>query len=64
MSNATSLEDFVKNYVQNKLKSDSREGYENWLRQNGVDSYGIYSDALRDINTDYRRSRSNYGESA
>ncbi len=61
MADETSLEDFVKNYVQNKMKSDTKESYERWLRLNGVDSYGIYSDALRDINADYSRERSNYG---
>ena len=64
MANETSLEDFVKNYVQNKVKSESQEDYERWLRANGVDSYGIYSDALRDINTDYNRQRANYGATA
>ena len=61
MSNGTSLEDFVNNYIQNKVKSNSKEGYERWLRANGIDSYGIYADAQRDITADYNRNRSNYG---
>ena len=64
MANGTSLEDFVKNYVQNKSKSVSAESYERWLMSNGVNSYGIYSDAMRDINADYNRQRSNYGAAA
>ena len=47
--------------MQNKSNSDSSESYERWLRANGADSYGIYSDALKDISTDYLRQRSNYG---
>ena len=62
MAKTNSLEDFIKTYVENKVKSESKESYENWLRQNGVDSYGIYSDAIRDANTDYRREKSSYGK--
>lgn len=64
MAKTNSLEDFIKTYVENKVKSESKESYENWLRQNGVDSYGIYSDAIRDANTDYRREKSSYGVNA
>lgn len=64
MANGASLEDFVKNYVENRMKSDSKESYERWLRLNGVDSYGIYADAERDIINDYNRKRSNYGATA
>lgn len=64
MASGTSLEDFVKNYVQNKIKSDTKESYERWLRANGVDSYGIYSDSIRDINTDYNRSLASHGSIA
>lgn len=64
MSKATSLEDFVKTYLENKAISETKDSYENWLRQNGIDSYGIYSEAIRDINGDYHRERSGYGASA
>ena len=64
MAKSTSLEDFVKNYVENKIKSDTRESYESWLRSNGIDSYGIYSDSLRDIGTDYKRQLASYGSTA
>ena len=41
MSNKTTLEDFVKNYVNNKKSSESKEDYKSWLKANGVDSGAI-----------------------
>jgi len=64
VSDTKSLKDFVENYVKNKQKSDGKESYERWLRRNGIDSYGIYSDAIRDISTDYKRSVATYGSVA
>ncbi len=58
------LEEFVENYIQNKAKSSSKESYADWLISNGAAPHKIYSDALKDIDTDYMRAKSEHGVNA
>lgn len=60
MSSAT-LEEFVKNYINNKSKAGEKTSYADWLSLNGINSEGIYRDSLKDINGDYIRAKSEYG---
>jgi hypothetical protein len=55
------LEEFVKNYINNKSKADKKTGYADWINLNGINSEGIYRDSLKDINGDYIRAKSEYG---
>lgn len=63
MSSPT-LEEFVKTYIQNKVKSSSADSYADWLKANGVNAEKIYSDSIRDITADYERAKSEYGNKA
>ena len=40
------IEKFIKNYLRNKMISESKEGYESWLRKNGIDPTGRLSDSI------------------
>ena len=64
MSANPTLEDFIKNYIQSKAKSNTAESYEAWLSKNGIDSERIYADSIRDITGDYKRAKSEYGSLA
>ena len=39
--NAPKLEDFIKTYVENKAKSETREGYADWLMKNGINNSAL-----------------------
>lgn len=58
------FEDFVKKYIQNKAISSTKESYAEWLRSNGIDSMGVYSDTVREIESDYLRARGEHGANA
>ena len=58
------LEEFVKTYIQNKAKSNTKESYADWLKRSGVDSEKIYADSIKDIMTDYERAKIGYGKKA
>ena len=64
MPTSPTLEDFVKNYLKNKAVTESPEGYAEWLRSNGVPADRIYANSMRDISTDYRQQRSEFGSNA
>ena len=55
------LEQFVENYIQNKVKSNVKRSYEDWVRENGIDSNGIYSDTVRDLTLGYQTGKGGYG---
>ncbi len=61
MTKAPTLQDFVKSYVQNKKHTTSEEDYRRWLSENGIKSEKIYADSIRDITSDYKTSKSEYG---
>lgn len=61
---AQTLEEFVENYIQNKARSVKKETYADWLASNGIKARDIYSESIRDINTDYMKSRSEHGANA
>ena len=58
------LEEFISEYVNNKVKSNSKQSYAAWLKANGIDSEKIYSEKLKDIETDYKSGLNNYGAAA
>lgn len=62
-SNAT-FEDYLKTYIRNQALSNTKDSYAEWLRKNGTDSGKIYGETLRDIESDYRRARSEHGATA
>ena len=64
MTKNPTLEDFVKSYIRNKEYSSSEEDYRTWLSQNGIDSEKIYADSIRDITSDYKQAKSEYGSLA
>ncbi|MBO7304216.1 MAG: hypothetical protein J6V09_03255 [Clostridia bacterium] len=64
MSTPQTLEDFVKSYLKNKAVSESPAGYAEWLKANGVPADKIYADSIKEISTDYRRQRSEFGSNA
>lgn len=58
------LEEFIKTYVENKAKSETRESYADWLMKNGVNAEKIYREAQSVINSDYARALAGYGKNA
>ena len=64
MQKSTSLENFIKTYVNNKLLSDTAESYESWLKKSGINSQLIYDRDLKDAETEYHKSKSEYGSRA
>ena len=42
----SSIEKFISNYLRNKKISESKEGYEAWLRKNGIDPTATLSDHI------------------
>lgn len=64
MENVKSLEDFIKTYVTNKILSESKESYASWLKKNGVNSEAIYEKDLANAETEYAKSKSEYGSRA
>ena len=61
MTKTPTLRDFVKSYVQNQEYKTSDEDYRRWLKENGIDSERIYADSIRDITSDYKMAKSEYG---
>lgn len=61
MKSNTGIVDFVKDYINNKRITSSKESYESWLQENGIDSRGIYENAVRDAKTDYEKAKAEYG---
>ena len=64
MTKKTTLEDFVKNYIQNQENSTAKSDYGRWVSENGIDSQKIYDDSIRDITSDYKKSKSEFGSLA
>lgn len=62
--NKATFEDYLRTYIQNQAISATKEGYSDWLRRNGKNSEKIYTEQLRDIDTGYRRARSEHGATA
>ena len=62
MSTSTSLEDFIKTYLENKTIANQKDSYESWAAKMGVDSKGIYERRLTDASTDYMKSKAEYGK--
>ena len=42
----SSIEKFINSYLRNKKISESKEGYEAWLRKNGIDPTATLSDSI------------------
>ena len=55
------LEDFVENYIQNKINSNAEKTYAGWVIANGVNSDKILSDDVRKLTLDYRKDNGDYG---
>lgn len=64
MSKSQSLEDFIKNYIQNVKVSSSPESYKEWLKSYGINSREILNESLSDIGADYERAKSTFGANA
>ena len=61
MTGQTSLEDFIKNYIDSQIISNEKESYESYTKKNGIDSRAIYDMGLIEAETDYKKSRAEYG---
>ena len=61
---ASSIEKFIKNYINNKKISESKEGYEAWLRKNGVAPLSDFSESVAAASADYEKRASSYGSTA
>ncbi len=64
MKNANTLEEFIKNYINNVKLSSSPESYAEWLKSYGVDSHATLDRSLKDISTDYQKAKSSFGANA
>ena len=62
--NRTTLLDFVKTYLSNMEKTNTKESYEGWLKKNGIDAEGIYSSEMRNAATQKAKLDSGYGSRA
>ena len=60
---ANKLEDFIKNYVNNKLISEGDAAYESWRRKGGTDTAGALARELTRADTLYKKSAESYGKS-
>ena len=55
------LEDFIKNYLNNKSISESEDGYRSWLGKNGADTTIALAKNLGAADTEYKMARPTYG---
>ncbi len=60
----SSLEEFIKTYISNKLISDTGQSYTSWVSKNGINSKAVYESELAEIDSDYMRQKSEYGAKA
>ncbi len=58
------LEEFISEYIANKVKSNSKDSYEAWLRSNGINAEKIYTDSIKEIEADYKTKLASYGSEA
>ena len=58
----SALEKFIQSYVRNKQIRESREGYEAWLRKNGVDPTASFSKSAGDAYADHERTKTKSSE--
>lgn len=56
-----SLQNFIKNYLNSRLTSESEEDYSSWKRKNGINTTATLSKELTDADTEYQRSLAGYG---
>ena len=54
----SAIEKFISNYIRNKKINESKEGYESWLRKNGVDPTSDLSDSVGAAYTEAEKMRS------
>ena len=64
MSASSTIEKFIKNYINNKTISESKEGYAAWLRKNGASPLSDFSESVSDASADYERLTSEHGSNA
>lgn len=62
--NKSTFEEYLKTYIQNQAVTGTEAGYAEWLRNYGTDSEAIYGKTLRDIDTVYKRAKSEHGATA
>jgi hypothetical protein len=63
MENLT-LEDFIKNYINNLQIQNTRESYEDFVKRQGIDSSGILNRGISEAEGDYVRASTGYGRLA
>ena len=56
----SAIEKFISNYLRNKKISESEEGYEAWLRKNGVDPTAELSDRIGKSYAESEKASSDY----
>ena len=61
---ASSIEKFIKNYINNKKISESKEGYAAWLRKNGISPMSDFSEAVSNVQANYQKEISANGSTA
>lgn len=57
----TSLEDFIKSYLENTKKNDTGPSYSEWLRKNGTSAENIYQRGIQGTEAEYKSSLPSYG---
>lgn len=60
----STLEDFVRDYVQNVKIGSSTAGYSDWLKEHGVDAEKIYSSKIASVEGNYLKTSPSYGKVA
>ncbi len=60
----SAIEKFITNYIRNKKISESKEGYEAWLRKNGVDPTAGLSDSVGKAYAERERAASGNSDTA
>ncbi len=63
-TNKSSLEDFIKTYLNNKIIAGEGESYENWVKSVGINSDALYANDIANIDSEYMRAKSEYGVNA
>lgn len=58
------LEEFIKNYVQNVKIGNTTESYADWLKEHGVDAKRAYSSGIGALDASYLKTTPKYGKAA
>ena len=63
MKKAATLEEFIKNYIENQAPKKEKLSYEAWVSKNGINAADSYKSSIRDADVAYAKGGVGYGRS-